>query len=72
MTEFNSSTSTMIKDLKELCHDSTEGMEVDLAFMLAKTTLGVIAKVAFGLDSDASKCLHPILLTIERQCRHRV
>ena len=57
MTEFNSSTSTLIRELHELCLQAgnEKGAEVDLEKMLAKTTLDVIAKVAFGVDLDESK-----------------
>ena len=49
MEEFNSSTSIMIHDLKmQTDRDPMKG--VDLAQQLAKTTLDVIAKVAFGVD----------------------
>ena len=53
MCEFNSSTATLIQKLNEMCNEAgsgANGVVVNLSEFLAKITLDVIAKVAFGLD----------------------
>ena len=56
MNQFNGSTTALIHKLKEMCLTSADGsVEVNIADLLAKTTLDVIAKVAFGLDLNSGK-----------------
>ena len=54
MIQFNSSTTTLINRLREMCAASADGsVDVHLSDLLGKTTLDVIAKVAFGLDLNS-------------------
>ena len=56
MNEFNSSTSTLMQKLKETCLESEDRtVQVNISDLLAKTTLDVITKVAFGLDLNSGK-----------------
>ena len=70
MDEFNEATTALIHKLEKDLKDSSSGeIEVDIATLFGKTTLDVIAKVAFGLnlnsgtlidDLDRSYLLVPI------------
>ena len=54
MDEFNDATSALIQKLEKGLEDSSSGeIEVDIAALFGKTTLDVIAKVAFGLNLNS-------------------
>ena len=59
MDEFNDATSALIRKLEKDLEDSSSGeIEVDIAALFGKTTLDVIAKVAFGLNLNSGTSIH--------------